>query len=442
MSSHLQKTDNQIYELTKQEEQRQTDVLEMIPSENYASKAVREALGSVFTNKYSEGYQYARYYQGNEFVDKVEELATDRIKKLFNVPYANVQPYSGSPANLAVYMACMKPGDTILGLKLAFGGHLTHGDPVTASGTIYKSIQYQLDAEGKIDIEEVRKLAHEHKPQVIVIGTTAYPRNLPYKEFAEIAEEVGAYLHADISHIAGMTCAGVSESPVPYAHTIMFTTHKTFRGPRGAVILTTEKGIQKDADLAKKINKWVFPGLQGGPHNNVTAAIAVAAQEAATDQFKQDQMQTLKNAQELAKELIARKYNLISNGTDNHLILVDLLDKNINGRLAASALEEANIVCNRNSIPNDPMPPFYPSGLRFGTPCITTRGMKEPEMKKIAEWIDIVLQESVKHSTDVDIKNKEAREQFLNKIKQSDVVQKVKTEVIALCKKFPLDNYI
>jgi glycine hydroxymethyltransferase len=432
-------TDQKVFELIKKEDKRQQDVLEMIPSENYASLAVREALSSSLTNKYSEGYQYARYYQGNEFVDQIEELAVERIKKLFNVPFANVQPYSGSPANLAVYMAQMQPGDTILGLKLAFGGHLTHGDPVSASGTIFKSIQYALDETGKIDIEEVRKLAHEHKPKVIVIGTTAYPRNLPYKEFAQIAEEVGAYLHADISHIAGMVCAGVLESPVPYADTIMFTTHKTFRGPRGAVILTTEKGLKKDPDLAKKINKWVFPGLQGGPHNNVTAAIAVAAFEADTEEFKQDQRQTLLNAQVLAKELISRGYELISNGTDNHLVLMSLIKNNINGRLAAVTLEEANIVCNRNSVPYDPMPPFYPSGLRFGTPCITTRGMKEPEMAKIAEWIDVIIKEAIKLSEDLDVKNKEHRDLFLEKSKNSEVVKKVKNEVLELCQKFPLE---
>lgn len=437
-----QKIDPEIFELITKEEQRQTDVLEMIPSENYASKAVREALGSVFTNKYSEGYQYKRYYQGNDFVDKLEEIATERIKKLFNVPHANVQPYSGSPANLAVYMACMQPGDTILGLKLAFGGHLTHGDPVTASGTIFKSFQYGLNTEGYIDIEEARRLAQEHKPKLIVLGTTAYPRNLPYKEFAQIADEVGAYFHADISHIAGMICAGILESPVEYAHSVMFTTHKTFRGPRGAVILTTQKGLDKDPDLAKKIDKWVFPGLQGGPHNNVTAAIAVAAKEAESDQFKKDQKQTLLNAKALAAELIKRGYNLISNGTDNHLILMSLVDKNINGRPAAVALEAANIVCNRNSVPNDPMPPFYPSGLRFGTPCITTRGMKEAEMTKIAEWIDLVLQEAIRLGEGMDVKSKSARDEFQSKCTQSTVIKKIHKEVSALCAKFPLDQYI
>jgi len=431
-------TDQKIFELIEKEQNRQQNVLEMIPSENYSSKAVREALGSVLTDKYSEGYQYARYYQGNEFVDQIEELAVERIKKLFNVPHANVQPYSGSPANLAVYMACMKPGDTLMGLKLAFGGHLTHGDPVTATGTIFKSVQYQLDEAGKIDINEVRKLAHEHKPKVIIIGTTAYPRNLPYKEFSEIAKEVGAFLHADISHIAGMVCAGVLESPVPYADTIMFTTHKTFRGPRGAVILTTEKGLQKDPELAKRVNKWVFPGLQGGPHNNVTAAIAVAAFEAESEQFKKDQKQTLTNAQILATELISKGYDLISNGTDNHLILISLIKQNINGRLAAVALEEANIVCNRNSVPYDPMPPFYPSGLRFGTPCITTRGMKESEIKLIANWIDQVIEESIKLSDGIDVKNKEHRDIFAQKSKNSEIIKKIKKEVTELCQKFPL----
>ncbi len=434
----LSKVDPAIFELINKERERQENVLEMIPSENYASKAVMEALGTELTNKYSEGYQYARYYQGNGIIDEIEALARERIKKLFKVPEANVQPYSGSPANLAVYMACMKPGDTLLGLKLAFGGHLTHGDPVSATGTIFKSVQYELDASGRIDIEAVRKLALESKPQVIVIGTTAYPRDLPYKEFAEIADEVGAYLHADISHIAGMVCAGVLESPNPYVHSIMFTTHKTFRGPRGAVIMVTEKGLTKDPDLAKKINKWVFPGLQGGPHNNVTAAIAVAAQEAMTEKFVQDQKQTVLNGRILGEELVKRGYDLISGGTDNHLILMSLIKTGINGRLAGESLEAANIVCNRNSVPHDPMPPFYPSGLRFGTTCLTTRGMKEKEMVKVAEWIDIVLQESVTLATGLDVKNKEHREQFLKEAQSSAVIKKVHQEVVALCKEFPL----
>lgn len=434
----LQQTDPIIFNLINQERERQQNVLEMIPSENYASKAVMEALGTELTNKYSEGYQYKRYYQGNEFVDQIEALAVERIKKLFNVPHANVQPYSGSPANMAVYLACMEPGDTLMGLKLAFGGHLTHGDPVSATGVVFKSIQFELNKDGYIDIEQARKLAHEHKPKVITLGTTAYPRNLPYKEFSEIADEIGAYFHADVSHIAGMICAGVLESPVPYVHSIMFTTHKTFRGPRGAVILTTEKGLQKDPELSKKIDKWVFPGLQGGPHNNVTASIAVAAQEATTSQFISDQKQTLLNAKALAKELVSMGYNLISGGTDNHLILLDLINKNINGRLAAVALEEGNIVCNRNSIPYDPMPPFYPSGLRFGTPFITTRGMKELEMKKIAKWIDLILQESISLAKGKDVINKVDRDLFEKQVKESKTIQIVKKEVIALCKEFPL----
>ncbi|MDQ3239710.1 MAG: serine hydroxymethyltransferase [bacterium] len=436
---NLQSTDQEIFDLIQKETQRQHDVLEMIPSENYASKAVLEALGSSLTNKYSEGYQYARYYQGNEYVDKIEEIARDRIKKLFNVSEVNLQPYSGSPANLAVYMALMQPGDTIMGLKLAFGGHLTHGDPVTASGTIFKSVQYQLDNNGIIDLDEVRNLAHTHKPQVIVIGTTAYPRNLPYKEFSEIAEEVGAFLHADISHIAGMVCAGVLESPIPYAHTVMFTTHKTFRGPRGAVILTTDKGLAKDPDLSKKINKWVFPGLQGWPHNNTTAAIGVAALEAFSEKFKNDQKQTLINAQVLAKQLISKGYELISNGTDNHLILLSLVNKGINGRPAAVALEEANIICNRNSVPHDTMPPFYPSGLRFGTPCITTRGMKESEMTQIANWIDIVLQVTQLESQNINIKDKDERSAFKQRIIKDPTIQKIKKEVKELCDRFPID---
>lgn len=429
---------DEIFNLIHKEEQRQKDVLEMIPSENYASSAVREALGSVLTNKYSEGYHLKRYYQGNEFVDQIEKIAIDRVKTLFNVPHANVQAYSGSPANLAVYMACMSPGDTLMGLKLAFGGHLTHGDPVTSTGTIYKSIQFGLDQEGYINVDEARKLAHEYKPKLIVLGTTAYPRNLPYKEFAQIADEVGAYFHADVSHIAGMISAGILESPVAYAHSVMFTTHKTFRGPRGAVILVTEKGLEKDPDLAKKIDKWVFPGLQGGPHNNVTAAIAVAAKEAMTEEFKQVQKYTLLNSKKLAQSLITKGYSLISNGTDNHLVLVDLQDKKINGRFAATALEYAGIVCNRNSVPNDPMPPFYPSGLRFGTPILSTRGMKEAEMEKVAHWIDQAIKIAVELATSLDIKKAADRDEFEEKCKNNQSLKQIAIEVKQLCDKFPV----
>lgn len=428
---------DEIFNLINQEVQRQQDVLEMIPSENYASPAVLQALGSVLTNKYSEGYQFKRYYQGNANVDEIEKIAVERIKQLFSVPHANVQPYSGSPANLAVYMACMQPGDTLMGLKLAFGGHLTHGDPVTATGTVFKSVQFGLDQNGFIDIAEARKLAHEHKPQVIVLGTTAYPRNLPYKEFAEIANEIGAYFHADVSHIAGMISAGILESPVSYADTVMFTTHKTFRGPRGAVILVTEKGLAKDPDLAKKVDKWVFPGLQGGPHNNVTAAIAVAAKEAMTAEFKQVQKQTLLNAKTLATSLIEHGYTLISNGTDNHLVLLDLQNKAINGRFAAVALEYAGIVCNRNSVPNDPMPPFYPSGLRFGTPILSTRGMKEPEMTQVASWIHQSIQEAIKSAQGLDVKKAADREAFEERCKNSAVLKKTANDVKALCNKYP-----
>ena len=430
--------DQEIFKLIKQEEARQNEVLEMIPSENYASKAVREANGSVLTNKYAEGYQYARYYQGNAFVDEIERIACERICKLFDVPHANVQAYSGSPANLAVYLACAKPGDTIMGLQLASGGHLTHGDPVTASGTIFKSIQFGLDSDGYIDIEAAHKLAHQHKPKVIVLGTTAYPRELPYKAFAKIAAEVDAYFHADVSHIAGLICAGVVESPVEYAHSVMFTTHKTFRGPRGAVILTTQKGLQKDPDLAKKINKWVFPGLQGGPHMNQIAAIAVAAYEATTSEFQQAQFQTLANAKTLASELSHLSYPLISGGTDNHLILVDLQEKEINGRLAAIALEQAGIVCNRNSVPNDPMPPFYPSGLRFGTPAITTRGMQESEMRQIAKWIDAAIQETITLANGLNVKEKSDRENFQSACQNSAKLAQIAHEVRELCARFPL----
>src|SRR5882672_5589210 len=324
---NLKKTDPQIYNLVKLEEKRQRDVLEMIPSENYASQSVIEALGTVLTNKYSEGYPHKRYYQGNAVVDEVEDIAQERAKKLFGVPYVNVQAYSGSPANAAVHFALMEPGEKMMGLKLAFGGHLTHGASMSYSSRFFTSVQYELDKEGRLDYDAIEKLAMKEKPKVIICGFTAYPRIIDFKLFGQIADKVGAYLHADISHITGLIVAGVHPSPVPYADVIMTTTHKTLRGPRGALIMVTEKGLKKNPDLPKKINTAIIPGLQGGPHDNQTAAIAVALKEAGTNSFKKYGMQVVANADVLAKELKALGFAVVSGGTDNHLILLDLRNK-------------------------------------------------------------------------------------------------------------------
>src|SRR3989338_7798306 len=385
----LRNTDSQIYNLIKQEEKRIGDTLELIPSNNFQSKAVLEALGSIYNYKYSEGYPKKRYYQGQEFADDVEILAQDRAKKLFGVPYVNVQPYSGSPANTAVYFALLEPfKDKIMGLSLAFGGHLTHGSPVSFSGKYFKIIPYELNKKGLLDYDAIEKLALKEKPNIIVCGATAYPRIIDFARFGKIADKVSAYLLADISHIAGLIVAGVHPSPIPHVHIVMTTTHKTLRGPRGAMIMVTQKGLKKDPELGNKINKAVFPGLQGGPHDNQTAAIAVALLEASKPSFTAYGKQIVKNAKVLADELIRYGFDLVSWGTDNHLILIDLSNKKVNGAVAALALETAGIIVNKNAVPNDPMPPFYPSGIRLGTPAITTRGMKEKEMLKIAQWLN------------------------------------------------------
>ena len=435
---NLNTIDPEVAALVRCEEERQSSTLGLIPSESYASAAVRQALGSVLTNKYSEGYPGERYYQGNEIADRVERLAVERIKRLFDVPHANVQAHSGSPANLAVYMACMQPGDTLMGLALAYGGHLTHGDRVSASGTLFRSAQFGLRADGYIDIDQAYETARRHRPRVIVLGTTAYPRDLPWAAFAEIAQEVGAHLHADVSHIAGLIRAGVAQSPVRYADSVMFTTHKTFRGPRGAVIMSTEKGLRRDPELARRIDKWVFPGLQGGPHDNVTAAIAVAAREAEGAAFRADQLQTVANARALGHGLDRRGFRLISGGTDTHLLLVDLQPKGINGRLAAVALEQAGIVCNRNAIPDDPMPPFYPSGIRLGTPIVTARGMREAEMEQIAAWIDAVLEAVAPLAAATNVKSRSARETFAGTIANLPAITEIRADIAACCKQFPL----
>ncbi|MEK9143095.1 MAG: serine hydroxymethyltransferase, partial [Patescibacteria group bacterium] len=387
MSNSIKKVDPKIAHFISLESKRQRDGLEMIPSENYVSPEVREAMGSILTNKYSEGYPKKRYYGGNEYIDEIEILAQERAKKLFGVPHANVQPYSGSPANSAVYMALLSPGDTIMGLKLTAGGHLTHGHPqVTFSGTFYRSVQYDVDRNGFIDMDYVAALAKKEKPKIIVVGTTAYPRIFDWKKWRTIVDSVGAYFLADISHIAGLIVGGVHPSPALYADVLMATTHKTLRGPRGALLMVTGPGLVKDPKMGEKIDKAVFPGLQGGPHDNVTAAIAVCLHEASQPSFKRYAKQVVRNAKVLADTLSGQGLALSTNGTDNHLMVVDLRPQGVIGNIAAEALEVAGIVVNRNSVPHDPNPPFYPSGIRLGTPAITTRGMKEKEMKQIGKW--------------------------------------------------------
>lgn len=436
---NLKQTDPLICDLIKQEEKRQRDVLEMIPSENYTSRAVMEALGSVLTNKYSEGYPKRRYYQGNAVADAVEQLAIDRAKALFGVPYVNVQALSGSPANAAVYMALLEPKDTIMGLSLAFGGHLTHGAPLTFSARFFNPIQYELSQDGTFDYAAIRKQAKQAKPKIIVCGFTAYPRVVEFEKFAEIADEVGAYLLADISHITGLIVAGVHPSPVPYVHIVTTTTHKTLRGPRGAIIMATEKGVEKNHEIGKRIDSAIIPGLQGGPHDNQTGAIAVALKEAMEPEFNVYGKQIVKNAKALAQELTRLEFDLVSGGTDNHLILIDLRRKNVNGAIAAFALEQAGIVLNKNGVPFDTMPPFYPSGIRLGTPALTTRGMKEKEMKQVAHWMNMAVLE-VNNLPLPDVKEertqvfKEAKK-HITENKKLDAIAK---EIASFCKQYPV----
>ena len=446
----LKTVDLAIYRLIREEETRQKDVLEMIPSENYVSSAVIEALGSVLTNKYSEGYAKKRYYQGNAVIDDVELLAEERAKKLFGVPHVNVQPYSGSPANTAVYFALLDPlKDKIMGLSLAFGGHLTHGSPVSFSGKYFKIVSYELNEKGFLDYDAIERLALKEKPNIIVCGATAYPRIIDFARFGKIADKVSAYLLADISHIAGLIVAGAHPSPIPHVHIVMTTTHKTLRGPRGAMIMVTQKGLKKDPELGNKINKAVFPGLQGGPHDNQTAAIAVALLEASKPSFATYGKQIVKNAKVLAGELTRYGFDLVSGGTDNHLLLIDLSNKKVNGAVAALALEVAGIVVNKNAVPNDSMPPFYPSGIRLGTPAITTRGLRKKEMKKIAQWINEVIEEMEGEELLKDPSSfsssgqgKEARSafwrDFKEKVWKNKKLLQIAKDVRTLCKKFPV----
>jgi glycine hydroxymethyltransferase len=385
-ASVLQAADPQVAQLVAEEAERQAQTLCLIPSENHVSPAVLEALGSVLTNKYSEGYAGRRYYEGQQVVDRLEPLAMERAQRLFGVEHANVQPYSGSPANLAVYLAFCAPGDTVMGMALPMGGHLTHGWGVSATGKWFRSVQYGVRRDsGRADLDEVRALALKESPKLIFCGGTAIPRTIEFAAFAEIAREVGAILVADIAHIAGLVAGGAHPSPVGYADVISTTTHKTLRGPRGAMLMCAE-------EHASAIDRAVFPGLQGGPHNHTTAAIAVALHEALRPDFADYAHQTVANAKALADALRERGFDLVSGGTDNHLVLVDLTSKGVPGKVAAQALDRARITTNYNTVPYDPRKPFDPSGLRLGTPAVTTRGMTEREMEPIARWIDAGVQ--------------------------------------------------
>jgi glycine hydroxymethyltransferase len=436
--------DIKIQTLLKKEEKRQKEGIELIPSENYASTAVRSLLSTCFVNKYSEGYPHKRHYGGNEVVDEVELLAQERAKKLFGVPFANIQPYSGSPANLAVYLATCNPGDHTMGQSLNSGGHLTHGHKVTASGTYYNPVQYGVRSTPKngdlFDYDEIRKLARQHKPKLIWVGASAYPLTIHYEKFAQIADEVGAYLAADIAHIAGLVAGGAHPSPVPYVHIITTTTHKTLRGPRGAMIMVTEKGLKKDPDLGKKINRAVFPGIQGGPHDNQTAAIAVALFEAAQPSFKSYAHEVVKNTGILAEELKKNGFTLVGNGTQNHLILVDLTQKYGSGFgvFAQKALDVAGLTLNANTVPDEKSSAFFPSGIRLGAPAATTRGMKEKEMKFIVKTLVSVLEVIKNYSLPPKEKRAEYISVFEKAIEKNAELKKLRLEVKKMAVKFAI----
>ena len=409
--TNLKTVDPEIQKAIDQELSRQREKLEMIASENIVSTAVMQAQGSILTNKYAEGYPGKRYYGGCEYVDIVEQLAIDRAKKLFGAEYANVQPHSGAQANTAVYFALLQPGDTILGMNLTDGGHLTHGSPVNISGKYFKIIPYGVDKETeRIDYDELERLAKEHQPKLIVGGASAYSRVIDFERMAQIAKSVGAYFMVDMAHIAGLVAAGLHPSPVPYADVVTTTTHKTLRGPRGGLILC------RDAEFGKQFNKAIFPGIQGGPLMHVVAAKAVAFKEALSDEFKVYQQQVLDNAKALADELVKKGFRIVSGGTDNHLMLVDLRSKNITGKEAQFLLDEIGITANRNTIPFEPLSPFVTSGIRLGTPALTTRGLKEEDIREVADIIADVIE------------NRE----------DSAVIETTKAKVQAICKKFPL----
>lgn len=409
---HIADFDPELWTAITSESQRQEDHIELIASENYVSPCILEAQGSVLTNKYAEGYPGRRYYSGCEYVDIAESLAIERAKKLFNAAYVNVQPHSGSQANAAVYMALIKPGDTILGMALDQGGHLTHGSSVSFSGKFYNAISYGLDPKtGLIDYDQVADLAQKHKPKLIMSGFSAYSRIVDWQKFREIADSVGAYLVADIAHVAGLICTDLYPSPINIADVTTTTTHKTLRGPRGGMIMARD-----NPELAKKLNTMVFPGMQGGPLMHVIAAKAIAFKEAALPEFKIYQQQVLNNAKHFANGLRDKGYKIVSGGTDNHLFLLDLVDKNITGKDADYALSLANITVNKNSVPNDPLSPMITSGIRLGTPAVTTRGFKEPEIDLLIQWIYDVLGD----------------------MNNSKTTERVKHDVLELCKKFPV----
>jgi glycine hydroxymethyltransferase len=404
--------DDELWNAMQAETERQEAHIELIASENYTSPRVMEAQGSVLTNKYAEGYPGKRYYGGCEFVDIAEDLAISRAKELFGAAYANVQPHSGSQANSAVFMALLKPGDTVLGMSLAHGGHLTHGASVNFSGKIYNAVQYGIDTDtGLINYDEVEQLALEHKPKMIIAGFSAYSQALDFARFREIADKVGAYLFVDMAHVAGLVAAGVYPDPVPHAHVLATTTHKTLRGPRGGLILACD-----DADLQKKLNSSVFPGGQGGPLMHVIAAKAVCFKEAMSDEFKAYQKQVIKNAKAMAEVFVSRGFDVISGGTENHLFLVSLIKQDITGKDADAALGKAHITVNKNAVPNDPRSPFVTSGLRIGTPAVTTRGFGESECRDLAGWMCDVL----------------------DNLEDEAVNNRVREQVEALCKRFPV----
>jgi len=384
----LKETDQEIFQQIVNENERQENGIELIASENFVSPSVMEAMGSVLTNKYAEGYPNKRYYGGCKFVDVVETLAIERLKELFGCEYANVQPHSGSQANMAVYMALINPGDKVLGMALDQGGHLTHGHPVSFSGILYDIVSYKLsDEEQLIDYDVIREMALKEKPKLIIAGASSYSREIDFKKFREIADEVGAYLMVDMAHIAGLVAAGLHNDPVPYAHVVTSTTHKTLRGPRGGIIISNHE------DIMKKINKTIFPGIQGGPLMHVIAGKAVAFKEALSDDFKEYQKQIIKNAKVLSESLMEKGFKIVSDGTDNHMFLVDLQNKGITGKEAEKLLLEADITTNKNSVPNDPQKPFVTSGIRIGTPAITSRGMKEEDMVVLADIIDGIIRD-------------------------------------------------
>ncbi|MCK5510792.1 serine hydroxymethyltransferase [Candidatus Parcubacteria bacterium] len=409
---NLSLQDPELMRIINSESRRQAEEMEMIASENYVSGSVLEAMATVLTNKYSEGYPGKRYYGGNQIIDEAENLAIERAKELFGAEHVNVQPLSGSPANAAVYFAFIKPGDKVLGLKLDHGGHLSHGHPVNFSGMLYNFVQYEVGAKtGKIDMDEVRKIALKEKPKMIVAGYSAYSREIEWEKFKDIADEVGAYTFADIAHTAGLIAAGVMDNPVSIFDVVSTTTHKTLRGPRGAMIMCKK-------EYAQQVDRAVFPGMQGGPHDHINVAKAVAFKEALADDFKNYAKQTIKNAKILASELTAKGYKIISGGTDNHLIVVNMASKGITGKEAETILDRIGISISRSTIPNDPNPPMNPSGARFGTPAITTRGMKEAEIKRIVAWIDSA------------IANKQ----------KIEVLEGIRDEIKKLCLEFPIPN--